>query len=213
MLVSRIGDSSMSTVPPEYRSNPAWVGEDAYRRGDRPAWVEAQAERIKHEGDFAKRCITNTPVPGDLEEAQRRADLDYSREHAMTANPATPIFGYGEMIRAQRLYMGLSQRELARTIPMDRRTYQRIEGGAEPCPTGFLDTMAELVSTFDREVEDTIDAAEKITLSAKPPVHFKVVADDDPAHIWTRAVIGRAAVESGLILPTTNTDDTEAATA
>ena len=40
----------------------------------------------------------------------------------MTA-PSEPMFGYGELIRARRTYLGLSQRELARTLPMDRRTY------------------------------------------------------------------------------------------
>lgn len=124
-------------------------------------------------------------------------------------NPAQPTGGYGELIRAQRLYMGLSQRELARIIPMDRRTYQRIESGAEHCPTGFMDTMTNLVDTFDREVEDTIAVAERITARdnamivghVPSAVHFNVQADEDLAHIWTRAVIGRAAVESGLIVP------------
>jgi transcriptional regulator with XRE-family HTH domain len=126
--------------------------------------------------------------------------------------PPAPEDGHGELIRAMRLYLGLSQREISRVIPMDRRTFQRIEGGAEPCPTGFLDTMTRLVDTFDDEVEQTIEAAETIgalspenaKIMGKPPssVHFTVSSDDDPAHLWTRAVIGRAAVESGLITPT-----------
>lgn len=121
-------------------------------------------------------------------------------------NPTTPTDGYGELIRAQRLYMGLSQRELARTIPMDRRTYQRIESGVEPCPTGFMDTMTALVDLFDIEVEQTTAAAEKTIGVSSGAVHFVVLADEDPAHIWTRAVIGRAAVESGLIMPIMHSD-------
>jgi DNA-binding XRE family transcriptional regulator len=116
-------------------------------------------------------------------------------------NPAEPTFGHGEMIRAMRAYMGLSQRELARIIPMDRRTYQRIETEAEPCPTGFVDTMTRLVDTFDDEVQQTITTAEQMTKGTSGSVHFNVIADDDPAHVWTRAVIGRAAVESGVIVP------------
>lgn len=126
----------------------------------------------------------------------------------MTTNPATPTYGHGELIRAQRLYLGLSQRELARTIPMDRRTYQRIESGTEPCPTGFLDTMTKLVDVFDREVDETVTAAEAMLSKTTTgvSVHFRVSADEDPAHVWTRAVIGRAAVESGLITPTVDSD-------
>lgn len=131
-------------------------------------------------------------------------------------NPSAPTDGYGELIRAKRLYMGLSQRELSRTIPIDRRTYQRIESGAERCPRGFLDTMDNLCDVFDKEVESTIEAAEGMG-AIKPDnaeimdmpasaIHFRVDADEDPAHIWTRAVIGRAAVESGLIMPTLASD-------
>lgn len=120
----------------------------------------------------------------------------------MTPNPVTPTHGHGELIRAQRLYLGLSQRELARTIPMDRRTYQRIEGGVEPCPTGFLDTMALLVDRFDTEVEQTIDQADKMVKAiGQASVHFNVDTDDESDAVWSRAVIGRAAVESGLIVP------------
>jgi transcriptional regulator with XRE-family HTH domain len=117
-------------------------------------------------------------------------------------NPTEPTDGYGELIRAQRLYMGLSQRELARTVPMDRRTYQRIENGTVPCPVGFLDTMIKLVDTFDTEVWQTVQTAEKMAGSKSAgSVHFNVRTDEDSAHVWTRAVIGRAAVESGLIVP------------
>lgn len=125
----------------------------------------------------------------------------------MTINPATPTAGYSELIRAQRLYMGLSQRELARVIPMDRRTYQRIESGTERCPAGFLDTMINLIDTFDREVDESITAATLMLSDGKDTaVHFRVDAEEDSAHVWTRAVIGRAAVESGLIMPIMNSN-------
>ena len=118
-------------------------------------------------------------------------------------NPPEPTFGLGELIRAKRVYLGLSQRELARTIPIDRRTYQRIENGTEQCPTGFVDTMDKLLDAFDREVEETTGAAERMigANNVAGAVHFNVNTDEDPAHVWTRAVIGRAAVESGLIVP------------
>lgn len=126
----------------------------------------------------------------------------------MTINPATPTAGYSELIRAHRLYLGLSQRELARVIPMDRRTYQRIESGTEQCPAGFLDTMVNLVDKFDREVDESIRATRMLSNGKDTAVPLRVDAEED--HVWGRAVIGRAAVESGLIMPTL-VSDTEVA--
>lgn len=124
-----------------------------------------------------------------------------------TNNPPERTEGLGEMIRAMRLYIGLSQREISRTLKMDRRTYQRIENGQELCPVGFIDTMRTLTDEFDEQVDATINQAGLMVenrLAGAPGhdddvVHFNVTDRDDDA--WTRAVIGRAAFESDLIMP------------
>lgn len=116
--------------------------------------------------------------------------------------PETPADGYGEYVRALRVYTGLSQREMVRRIGMDRRTYQRIENEAEQCPRGFVDTMLRVVEEFDEAVETTTAAAERMLTGdeAMGAIHFQVDTDNDALY-WERAVIGRAAVESGLIMP------------
>lgn len=120
-------------------------------------------------------------------------------------NPPKITDGLGELIRAMRIYTGLSQRELVSKLRIDRRTYQRIENGQEPCPVGFLDTMEGLIDDFEKQVDVAIEEAEKMVICSLNPddipesdrkrVHFPVT--DSDADSWTRAVIGRAAVESG----------------
>lgn len=124
-------------------------------------------------------------------------------------NPPVRTEGLGELIRAMRLYTGLSQRELARKINMDRRTYQRIENGQERCPVGFIDTMRKITDEFDEQVDHAIRTAENMIVSMLNPddvpesdpkvVHIDVTDRDEDA--WSRAVIGRAAFESELIMP------------
>lgn len=115
-----------------------------------------------------------------------------------TPSPPERRHGLGEVIRSARLYTGLSQRGMAKRLnDMDRRTYQRIETGDDPCPAGLLDTVREVLERFDAEVDRAIKAAE-----AHGTV-VEVVVPMDPREEWTRAVIDRASVldERGLLVP------------
>lgn len=109
--------------------------------------------------------------------------------------------GLGELVRALRLYTGLSQREITRKIKMDRRTYQRVENGQEPCPAGFIDTMRELADEFDKHVDAAIAAASGLVAANTTGDAIKIEVRDGDEHVWERAVIGRAAVENDLIMP------------
>lgn len=144
-----------------------------------------------------------TPTLAGIISELRRGWPAATKGTTMTT-PEDPAFGYGELVRAKRLYMGLSQREMARKIPMDRRTYQRIETDTEQCPVGFIDTMNRIKAEFDTAVIDAIGAAEDVLGSRRVAaggecVRFTVKNDEDGA--WTRAVIGRASVVSPLIRP------------
>lgn len=108
--------------------------------------------------------------------------------------------GHGELIRALRLYTGLSQREMARRIGRERRDYQRIENGQDACPAEFLAAMQKMANQFDNAVDVVIAAAEQMRSEGRGFVHLQVLGDDFAA--WERAVVGRAAVETGFIMPT-----------
>lgn len=126
-------------------------------------------------------------------------------------NPHDYTHGLGEFIRAHRLYIGLSQRGMAKNLgDMDRRSYQRIENDQDPCPPGLVDTVRELVAKFETEVDAVIDAASaelerKYGIAVDTAV--KVSAPGDPRQEWERCVVARAAVDSDAVLPvlTSNT--------
>lgn len=110
--------------------------------------------------------------------------------------PTTYTRGLGEIIRAHRLYIGLSQREMAERLGKDRRDYQRIETGRDWCPPGLLSQIEELSDQFHHEVTQVLDAADDnggLTLS--------IIADGDPENEWDRLVAGRAAVEASADAP------------
>lgn len=106
-----------------------------------------------------------------------------------TINPPTYTAGLGELIRAQRLYIGLIPRGMAHQLRMDRRDYQRIENGQDDCPPGLLDKMAASVEEFDARVDAILAAGER----AGAPQRLEV--NTDPRYEWERCVISRAAVE------------------
>ena len=119
--------------------------------------------------------------------------------------PPDYAHGLGELIRAHRLYLGLSQRGMAKNLgDMDRRSYQRIETGQDPCPPGLIDTVRDLVAKFEDEVDAVIDAATtELDRKYGPTVDVasKVLAPSDPRRDWQRCVVGRAAVDSNAIIP------------
>lgn len=110
-----------------------------------------------------------------------------------TATDAAPAvippereFGWGELIRAHRLYMGLDQRDMARLLEFDRRDYQRIENGRNMCPRGFVTRVERLTDRFDAEVDVVCEAALRDGELA--------VLVDPTGCPWDRNVAGRAAL-------------------
>lgn len=109
--------------------------------------------------------------------------------------PSTYVDNWGELIRASRSYMGLSQKSLAKRIGIAEKSLSDIEVGRRDCPPGFLDTIEAIVDEFDHAVEELsklVDGRDEV---------LEMTVSDDPAKEWERAVIGRAAVETRLILP------------
>lgn len=113
-------------------------------------------------------------------------------------NPRTPedyTHGLGEMIRAHRLFIGLSQRDMAARLHRDRRDYQRIESGRDACPPGLLGEIEDLSDDFAHQVEMVLDEADRRD-PADGPLTLAVVTDGNAADEWLRLVAGRAAVEA-----------------
>jgi len=107
--------------------------------------------------------------------------------------------GLGELIRAHRNYIGLSPRSMALKIGMGEKSFVDIENGRRACPPGLLDSVVHVVATFDRDVQKAVEVAESAQATENEP--FEMPVNNDPRLEWQRAVIGRAAVDSGLILP------------
>lgn len=117
-----------------------------------------------------------------------------TKEHDMTTatrRPETYTEGLGELIRAHRIYIGLSQRDMADRLGKDRRDYQRIENGRDACPPGLLGMIEELVDAFTAQVDMLLSHAEKHG-GAQLSIHL----DGSPGKEWDRLVAGRAAVET-----------------
>lgn len=105
--------------------------------------------------------------------------------------PATYAIGLGELIRAHRLYMGLSQRDMATRLSKDRRDYQRIENGRDACPPGMLTAVEALTDQFDSQVEAVLDILKRdgdVT-----------VAIETEGWDWERNVAGRAALHASAV--------------
>ncbi|UXE04418.1 helix-turn-helix DNA binding domain protein [Mycobacterium phage Funsized] len=109
--------------------------------------------------------------------------------------PETHTHGLAEVVRALRLFIGLSQRDAARRFDMDRRDYQRIESGRDACPPGMVSTLEEWADRFAHEVEMVLDLAERRD-PADGPLHLLVVPDGTSEEEWDRLVAGRAFVET-----------------
>jgi predicted transcriptional regulator len=102
--------------------------------------------------------------------------------------------GLGEVIRASRLYMGLSKDGMAKQLAMSDRSYDRIESGERDCPPGLLDSIDKVMARFDDEVAAVVDLA-----TSKGDMAVNV--SPDPRQEWRRSVVGRAAVESHRVMP------------
>lgn len=109
----------------------------------------------------------------------------------MTTEPATYEHGLGEILRAHRLYIGLSQRDMSDRLRKDRRDYQRIENGRDACPPGLLTTVKEMVDAFDHAVDHLIEQVKRQATNDGVD-HIRVSVT--PADEWQRLVAGCAAV-------------------
>ena len=113
---------------------------------------------------------------------------------APTPAPSKPVLpterrrDLGELIYAHRVYMGLSQRGMARRLEFDRRDYQRIEQGRNDCPVGFLTRVTDMVDLFDAVADSLVDSARKAG------GHMTILIPSDPTKEWERNVAGRAAM-------------------
>lgn len=114
-----------------------------------------------------------------------------------TTEPETYTQGLGELIRAHRVYIGLSQREMARRLDKDRRDYQRIEIGRDACPPGMLSRITAMTDQFVADVDTVLTEADNFTAACGVPLTVEVDPDDE----WNRLVAGRAAVETATSAP------------
>jgi transcriptional regulator with XRE-family HTH domain len=105
------------------------------------------------------------------------------------------ITGLGEVLRAARLYLGLSKTGIALKLSMAERSYTRMERGERPVPPGVLESLDEAMDEFDTAVELLIERA---TRSGDLAIEVSA----EPEGEWHRAVVGRACVESRRITPT-----------
>lgn len=117
-------------------------------------------------------------------------------------NPPTRTAGLGELMRAKRLYTGLSQRGFAKHLnDMDRRSYQRYETGQDDMPPGLLDTVDALLDDFDSQVAAVIEAADREIAETNATGLLPVFVPTDPRQEYERCIVARAAVDGGHIMP------------
>ena len=109
--------------------------------------------------------------------------------------------GWGELIRAHRAYIGISQRTMAAKLNMGERSLSDIEVGRRSCPPGFLNAVQDVTQEFYRDVERVMSTASTWSDDNDGDM-MELPINDDPKREWSRAVIHRAAVESGDIMPT-----------
>jgi transcriptional regulator with XRE-family HTH domain len=118
-----------------------------------------------------------------------------------TQRPPDYAEGYGELVRAHRLYIGASQRTMAERIGMAERSLSDIEVGRRACPPGFIDTLDRVVGEFDDAVDTVMRSARQRT-DNDGHQQMAVEVSDKPNKEWDRLVMGRAAVHSkGRIVP------------
>jgi transcriptional regulator with XRE-family HTH domain len=111
-----------------------------------------------------------------------------------TPRPEDYSDGYGELVRAYRLYLGISQRTMSQKIGIAERSLSDIEIGRRRCPRGFINSIEQVVTAYEDEVEKLVDAS-SIT-------EMMIEVSDDPRKEWQRAVVGRAGVTCSRIRPT-----------
>lgn len=117
---------------------------------------------------------------------------------ARTRKPETPTHGLGEIIRAHRLFIGLSRESMAERVGKNAKHYQEIEDEYIPCPVGLLGQVERLADNFGIAVDLILSYAAK-----NHGATLVVKVTDQPGDEWDRLVAGRAAVEADAAAPIT----------
>lgn len=107
---------------------------------------------------------------------------------------------WGELIRAHRMFLGLSQRTMSEKLKIGEKSLSDIEVGRRQCPPGFLDSVELVADQFDADVESTVRLAD-LWSRDRDGATMDIEVSNEPGDEWKRAVVGRAAVESGRIMP------------
>lgn len=114
-------------------------------------------------------------------------------------NPPDYYYGYGELLRAHRMTMCLGAATMAERLNMTERSWTNIEQSRSACFPGLLDTVAAMVEEFEDAVDELIGRAEDSGATAAEPMQIPI--EYRGGNQWARAVVGRAAVASGIIIP------------
>lgn len=119
---------------------------------------------------------------------------DYAAQRIAREGDRGYVHGLGEVLRAARLYVGLSKGGFATKLGMAERSYVRMERGERPIPPGLLDTVDTVLDEFDSAVGLMVERATR-----SGDLTVAVTSDHDAE--WHRAVVGRACIESRRITP------------
>jgi hypothetical protein len=119
---------------------------------------------------------------------------DYGAKRVAQEGDRGYVEGMGEVLRAARLYVGMSKGGFAAKLGMAERSFVRMERGERPIPPGLFDTVDAVLDVFDTAVELVIKRA---TRSGDLTIDVTDAGDGE----WHRAVVGRACIESRRITP------------
>ena len=160
----------------------------------------AHVDGVRKEGVSDHAILMADLSVGDLSTPEVAETADRNAPHDGNRIPADYEDGWGELIRAYRMYMGISQRTMAERLAMSERSLSDIEIGRRRCPPGFVNSVREVVKEFDSDVEKTVRSASLGEHSSAKKLTTVEVTEDVEGE-WKRSVIGRAAVQSGLLIP------------
>jgi transcriptional regulator with XRE-family HTH domain len=104
---------------------------------------------------------------------------------------------HGELARQHRLYTSLTVRDFSQKLGISESSLIDIEKGRRDLPEDVMDRIEQITEEFDEAVDAAVAAAEKMITSDEESVQIPVSTDEP----WQRAVLGRAAVLSGTIVP------------
>lgn len=154
-------------------------------------------------GDLSDHSIVVTDLSiGAAASVPELEETPADSARQLTSLPPEYVEGWGELIRAYRKYFSISQRAMSERLSMSERSFSDIETGRRPCPPGLLDSIQALIAEFDSAVANAVQAAREAA-AAQTPAAGKIPVDvgDEADGAWGHAVLCRAAVKGGLLLP------------